>query len=100
MPMKLMERVRPGVELTWASLCPSRELIRLDLPTLDRPRNANSGGPSAGNKAGLVAAAINRASMSFIGMERVTHDSSPYGPEPKSKSKAKPETRRKRRIKI
>src|SRR5258708_39868412 len=98
MPMKLIERVRPGVELTWASLCPSRELIRLDLPTLERPRNANSGGPSAGNNAGLVAAAINRARMSFIGMERVTHDSSPY--RVRTKSKPKPETRRKRRIRI
>src|SRR5436309_1277650 len=47
MPIKLMVRVRPGVELTCASFCPSRELIRLDFPTFDRPKKANSGGPAA-----------------------------------------------------
>jgi hypothetical protein len=64
--MKLMVRVRPGVELTCASLCPSRELIRLDLPTLDLPRNANSGGPSAGNPVGDDAAVMNFAIGDFI----------------------------------
>src|SRR6266550_1736075 len=46
---KLMARVRPGVELVRASFVPTRELITLDLPTLDRPRKAISGRPAAGN---------------------------------------------------
>src|SRR3954471_3620020 len=45
---KLMARVRPGVELVLANFSPSRELIRLDLPTFERPRNATSGGPGFG----------------------------------------------------
>src|SRR5215831_5080995 len=66
MPMKLMVRVRPGVELTCASFWPSRELIRLDLPTLDRPRKANSGGPSVGKNFGSAAEVRNLAMMGFI----------------------------------
>src|SRR5213080_4322587 len=61
-----MVRVRPGVELTCASFCPSRELIRLDLPTFDRPRKANSGGPSAGNSRASPAAIRNLAWSFFI----------------------------------
>src|SRR5581483_1100158 len=44
-----MERVRPGVELVFATFDPSRELIVLDFPTFDRPKNAISGGPGGGN---------------------------------------------------
>src|SRR5690242_11566936 len=58
---KLMLRVRPGVELVRASLVPTSELITLDLPTLERPRNAISGKPGAGNWAASVAAARNFA---------------------------------------
>src|ERR1700682_643708 len=65
MPMKLMVRVRPGVELTCASFWPSRELIKLDFPTFERPRNANSGGPSGGNPLGLAADVRNLAMMGF-----------------------------------
>src|SRR5271165_2338162 len=57
---KLMLRVRPGVELVRASLVPTRELMRLDLPTLERPRKATSGKVGAGNWAASVAAAMNR----------------------------------------
>jgi len=57
---KLMLRVRPGVELVRASLVPTRELMALDLPTLERPRNAISGRLGAGNCAASVAAARNR----------------------------------------
>src|SRR5580693_6167148 len=57
---KLMLRVRPGVELVRASLVPTRELITLDLPTLERPRKAISGSVGAGNCAASVAAARNR----------------------------------------
>src|SRR5215472_565681 len=57
---KLMLRVRPGVELVRASLVPTRELITLDLPTFDRPRNAISGRLGAGNCATSVAAVKNR----------------------------------------
>jgi hypothetical protein len=41
----LIARVRPGVEETFASRDPSRELINEDFPTFDRPRNATSGAP-------------------------------------------------------
>src|ERR1700722_14212916 len=44
-----MLRVRPGVLLVRANFEPTRELITLDFPTLDRPRNAISGTPGAGN---------------------------------------------------
>src|SRR5438045_5355133 len=66
MPIKLMVRVRPGVELTCASFCPSRELIRLDFPTFDRPRKANSGAPAAGKCLGSAAEARNLAWMGFM----------------------------------
>src|SRR6185437_1408648 len=66
MRMKLMVCVRPGVELTCASFCPSRELIKLDFPTLDRPRKANSGGPSAGKNLGSAADVRNLARMGFM----------------------------------
>src|SRR5436190_24306699 len=61
MPIKLMVWVLPGVELTCASFCWSRELMRLDLPTLDRPRKANSGGPSGGKWWGSAAEMRNLA---------------------------------------
>src|SRR5581483_8361340 len=57
---KLMLRVRPGVELVRASLLPTRELITLDFPTFERPRNAISGTDGTGNWDTSVAAAINR----------------------------------------
>ena len=57
---KLMLRVRPGVELVRASLVPTRELIRLDFPTLERPRKATSGTDGAGKCVTSVAAATNR----------------------------------------
>src|SRR5438105_15501034 len=56
---KLMLRVRPGAELVRASLVPTRELITLDLPTLERPRKAISGRLGGGNCATSVAAARN-----------------------------------------
>src|SRR5579872_6630351 len=54
---KLMLRVRPGVELVRASLVPTRELMTLDLPTFDRPKNATSGSEGAGKWETSVAAA-------------------------------------------
>jgi hypothetical protein len=42
---KLIARVRPGVDDTFASRDPRRELISEDFPTFDRPRNATSGAP-------------------------------------------------------
>ena len=39
----------PGVELVLATFSPSRALIRLLLPTLERPRKATSGAAGAGN---------------------------------------------------
>ena len=69
--MKLMVRVRPGVELTCAIFCPSRELIRLDLPTFDRPRKANSGGPSGGKNLGSAAEVRNLADIGFMLQNRL-----------------------------
>src|ERR1700761_9394223 len=40
---KLIDRVRPGVDDTFASRDPSSELINEDFPTFDRPRKATSG---------------------------------------------------------
>src|SRR6266446_2753830 len=56
-----MLRVRPGVLLVRASFAPTRELITLDLPTLDRPRNAISGTLGAGKCVKSLADNINRA---------------------------------------
>src|ERR1700690_3412261 len=56
-----MLRVRPGVELVLATFAPSRELITLDLPTFDRPRNATSGRVGAGKWPASIADIMNRA---------------------------------------
>src|ERR1700751_1526707 len=58
---KLMLRVRPGVELVFAILVPRRELMTLDLPTLERPRNAISGSAGAGKWLTSLADIRNRA---------------------------------------
>lgn len=52
MEKKLMARVRPGVEETFACFEPRSALRRLDFPTLERPRKAISGMDGAGNCAG------------------------------------------------
>src|ERR1700677_2577841 len=52
---KLIARVRPGEDETLAAFSPSNPLIRLDLPTLDRPRKANSGALAEGNCSGAIA---------------------------------------------
>lgn len=44
-----MARVRPGVCETFAAFAPTSAFSKLDLPTFDRPRNAISGAPGAGN---------------------------------------------------
>src|ERR1700682_2572266 len=56
-----MLRVRPGVLLVRASFAPTNELITLDFPTFDRPRNAISGTPGAGKCVKSLADSINRA---------------------------------------
>src|ERR1700757_177352 len=56
-----MVRVRPGVALVLAILAPSRELMTLDFPTLERPKKATSGSDAAGNCAASEAALRNRA---------------------------------------
>src|SRR5436305_1048474 len=53
--MKLMVRVLPGVELTCAIFSPNSALIKLDLPTFDRPRKATSGARGGGNCVGAAA---------------------------------------------
>src|SRR5262247_3456277 len=54
--------VRPGVLLVRARpLRPSSALMALDLPTLERPANAISGGPGGGRSAGRAAASANLA---------------------------------------
>ncbi len=59
---KLMVWVRPGVLLVLAILVPTRELIRLDLPTFERPRKAISGAPAGGNCRGSAAEVTKRVS--------------------------------------
>jgi hypothetical protein len=43
-----MLRVRPGVLLVRATFAATSELMTLDFPTFDRPRNAISGTPGGG----------------------------------------------------
>src|SRR5579862_11944 len=52
--------VRPGVLLVLAILLPTSELIRLDLPTLERPTKAISGAPGGGNCRGSAAEVTKR----------------------------------------
>src|SRR5580704_17976140 len=47
--------VRPGVLLVLATLPPTSELMRLDLPTLERPTKAISGALGGGNCPGSAA---------------------------------------------
>src|SRR5713226_5440210 len=63
---KLMLRVRPGVELVRASFASTRELMTLDLPTLERPRKAISGSVGTGKCETSVAAAMNRARILML----------------------------------
>src|SRR5215831_14033741 len=53
--------VRPGVLLVLAISAPTRALIRLDLPTLERPKKAISGTLGAGNCFRSAALVTNRA---------------------------------------
>src|SRR5258706_15866246 len=63
--------VRPGVLLVYARrLRASRALIALDLPTLERPAKASSGGPGGGRSAGRPAAARNSACEKVFIRER------------------------------
>src|ERR1019366_8861470 len=52
--------VRPGVLLVLAILLPTSALIKLDFPTLERPRNAISGAPAGGNCSGAAAEVTKR----------------------------------------
>src|SRR5580698_249970 len=52
--------VRPGVLLVLAILLPTSALIRLDLPTLERPTKAISGAPGGGNCRGSAAEVTKR----------------------------------------
>jgi hypothetical protein len=59
--------VRPGLELVFTRfLRPNNELIREDLPTLERPANAISGGPGRGYWAGFTALVTNSADLTFM----------------------------------
>src|SRR5579863_531160 len=57
---KLIVWVRPGVLLVLAFLLPTRELIKLDFPTLDRPTKAISGALGGGNCRGSAAEVTKR----------------------------------------
>src|SRR5271169_228555 len=63
---KLMVWVRPGVLLVFAILSATSELMRLDLPTLERPRKAISGALGAGNCLGSAAEVTKRVTT-FMG---------------------------------
>src|SRR5262245_42310439 len=61
-----MDCVRPGVELVRANpFMPNKLLIKLDLPTFERPAKTTSGRLSFGNDSGDWAAAINFALTIF-----------------------------------
>src|SRR5215510_6878291 len=61
-----MDCVRPGVELVRANpFMPNKLLIKLDLPTFERPAKTTSGRMSFGNDSGDWAAAINFALTIF-----------------------------------
>src|SRR5277367_1137534 len=55
---KLIARVLPGVDDTFASRDPSRELISEDFPTFERPRNATSGAPNVFASAGKCTTSV------------------------------------------
>src|ERR1035441_2506502 len=70
--------VRPGVLLVFAILSATSELIRLDLPTLERPRKAISGAVGVGNCLGSAADVTKRVrtfmlSLWLEGRERASH---------------------------
>src|SRR5438309_482277 len=87
MPKKLMVRVRPGVELTCASLPPASAFSRELLPTLERPAKAISGTEGAGNFAGSTADVRNFA-RTFIesSWKKLKARIAAGLPEPKSKT--------------
>jgi hypothetical protein len=64
----LASRVLPGAALVRAIRCRSNALIRLDLPTFERPTMATSGKPSAGKSAAPAALVMNSAVI-FKGLE-------------------------------
>src|SRR6185503_7861228 len=67
MSKKFNDWVRPGVEEVRARPCTrSRELMRLDLPTFERPRKAISGFESRGQSSSLNALLRNSAVTTFI----------------------------------
>ena len=64
---KLIRRVFPGVELVCTSfLRLTSVLIRLDLPTLERPAKANSGNSAGGYCDGWTALVTNSADLIFM----------------------------------
>ena len=64
---KLSDWVRPGVEDVRARpRTESRELIKLDLPTLERPKKAISGLESRGQSSSLKALLRNSVLTTFI----------------------------------
>jgi hypothetical protein len=62
-------RVLPGAALVRATRCRVSALIRLDLPTLERPTSATSLRPSFGKSAAL-AALVTNAALIFKGGRR------------------------------
>src|SRR4051794_23877185 len=67
MMKKLISFVKPGVAETFASpFFPARTLSREDLPTLDRPINANSGKVSGGHESKSGALTSNIADVMFM----------------------------------
>ena len=60
-PALLYGRVLPGAALVRAKRCRTSALIKLDLPTFERPTNAISGNPSRGKPAGDAALVTNSA---------------------------------------
>ncbi len=67
MSKKFNDWVRPGVDDVRASpRTESRELIKLDLPTFERPRKAISGFASRGQSGSVKALLRNSADVTFM----------------------------------
>src|ERR1019366_1442023 len=95
---KLMVCVRPGVLLVGAILAPTSELMRLDLPTLERPRKAISGAPAGGNCRGSTAAATKRVRTFMPQLSPERHKSASGRKRAKQQSAAQIRHKKKARV--
>src|SRR6202012_282356 len=89
---KLIARVRPGEAETFAAFSPTKPLMRLDLPTLDRPRKANSGAVLGGNCSGANADNRNFVNTTERAADRPERAGASLQPKPPESPHAIPAT--------